>query len=375
MRHKKRYRFSAGIVLSIFLFTATACGAGRDIEQNNTGSTDEGQETSVGAETVGNSTSENSTFETEENAEIDGKSNITLGSIPANYYSESSHAGVLERFSYQTADDANGGTRTKEVIVYLPFGYDESDMDTRYTIMYLMHGGGGSETTYMGSEPNGNRLKNIIDHMIENQDIEPMIFVMPTFDTSNTTDALVETTQTFYDELVNDLIPSVETEYHTYAEDITEEGITASRNQRIFGGFSMGGTITWSVFSNAMQYFRYYLPMSGDSWAVEFYGGRDSNAETVRQLYQDVLASGYTANDYCIFAATGTADMAYDMLPPQVETMLTYPDTFVKTETDFSEGNLMLYLVEGNRHDYSYTYEYIYNGLRLFAHHQTDHLE
>ena len=271
--------------------------------------------------------------------------------------------GTLENFSYQTKDYVGDGSIVaKNAVVYLPYGYNPADITTRYNIFYLLHGGGGSERTYMGSPSNPNRLKNMIDHMIEDGHIEPLIIVMPTFSTQRTTNALVETTQTFYQEVVNDLIPAVETKYRTYAESVTEDGITASRGHRIFGGFSMGGTITWSVFSNAMQAFQYYLPMSGDSWAVGFYGGRDNNAETVERLYP----SGYAANDYSIFTATGTEDMAYDMLPPQVETMLAYPDAFIKTETDFTQGNLMLYLVEGNRHDYPYTYEYIYNGLLLF---------
>lgn len=41
-------------------------------------------------------------------------------------------------------------------------------------------------------------------------------------------------------------------------------------------------------------------------------------------------------------------------------------EAFNYTETGFQDGNFTFYLVEGNRHDYSYTYDYIYNGLRWF---------
>ena len=50
-------------------------------------------------------------------------------------------------------------------------------------------------------------------------------------------------------------------------------------------------------------------------------------------------------------------------------------ESFDYTDTGFADGNLMYYTVSGNRHDYQYTYEYVYNGLRLFAHHQAEHLE
>jgi hypothetical protein len=40
------------------------------------------------------------------------------------------------------------------------------------------------------------------------------------------------------------------------------EGLMASRNHRGFGGFSMGSVATWRTFQYALDYFRYFLPMS-----------------------------------------------------------------------------------------------------------------
>ncbi|EKC53554.1 esterase/lipase-like protein, partial [human gut metagenome] len=59
------------------------------------------------------------------------------------------------------------------------------------------------------------------------------------------------------------MIPAVESKYSTYAESVTKEGLEASRDHRGFGGFSMGSVNTWNTFRYCMDYFRYFMPMSG----------------------------------------------------------------------------------------------------------------
>lgn len=72
--------------------------------------------------------------------------------------------------------------------------------------------------------------------------------------------------------------------------------------------------------------------------------------------------------EYYVFSATGTRDVAYQGLTAQMEYMKTLTNAFDYTQTGFADGNLMYYTVEGNRHDYHYTYEYVFNGLQcLFS--------
>ena len=52
---------------------------------------------------------------------------------------------VLFRYEAQTED---GETYTKNALVYVPYGYDENDTETRYNVLYLMHGHGGGYTTF-----------------------------------------------------------------------------------------------------------------------------------------------------------------------------------------------------------------------------------
>lgn len=50
----------------------------------------------------------------------------------------------------------------------------------------------------------------------------------------------VEERSVFHLDLRENLIPAVESCFHTYAENTTEEGLEASREHRAFGGFSLG---------------------------------------------------------------------------------------------------------------------------------------
>lgn len=61
-----------------------------------------------------------------------------------------------------------------------------------------------------------------------------------------------------------DLIPAVEGTYSSYAEDTTSEGLQASRDYRAFAGFSMGCVATWRTFQYCLDYFRYFMPSSGN---------------------------------------------------------------------------------------------------------------
>lgn len=286
-------------------------------------------------------------------------SDFNFSDVPKDYTAGAESSGTLQSFSYDT-DGAS-----KEAIVYLPANYDTTGA-TSYNIFYLMHGRGGNQTTYMGSPSNPTNLKNVIDHMIENEELEPTIFVMPNLSASGSMDNYRNVANNFFEELTNDLMPAVESSFSTFAEGTTTEDFSNSRWHRGFGGFSMGSVTTWSVMSNALSDFAYFLPMSGDSWAIESMGGSSSSAETAGYLHDQVINQGFVANDFYIFSATGTEDSAYENLPSQIEAMSKYPDTFDYTDVGFNNGNLTFYSVGGNLHDYPYTYPYLYNGLQQF---------
>ncbi len=289
--------------------------------------------------------------------------NVTLTAVPGGYYDEAEHQGTLEAFAYSTRDYlGDGGAIQREATVYLPYGYNQNDTQTRYDILYLQHGAYGDERTWMYEY--GDDFKNMIDHMIEDGSIPPLIIVMPYLASGNSW--YHDTTPIFYSgEIRGDLMPAVESHYHTYAQDVTDAGFTASRSHRAFGGFSAGSTTTWRVFLEGLDRFEYFMPMSG---GLALGGDGSTDDEDAAALAQAAAASGYDKREYYVFAATGTRDLAYQGLSAQVESMKGQAGAFDFTEAGFADGNLMYYTVDGNRHDYPYTYEYVYNGLRcLFS--------
>lgn len=291
-----------------------------------------------------------------------------LENTPSEYENASEYGGTLQELSYMTKDyGGNKAERETSAMVYLPYGYDSDNADTKYNILYLMHGAYGNQYTYLGTESSGTRLKNILDHMIEKGDIDPVIVVAPYIPAGS--DFYESTNANFYQELENDLMPAVEKAYRTYAETTTPEGFRDSRSHRAFAGFSMGGAATWFTFAHELDYFAYFLPMSGDYWIDGALTGGRNPEKTARELNRIAKDSGYGTQEYFIFAATGTADIAYtpeyNNMGEQIEAMKEQ-EAFDYTETGFQDGNFTFYLVEGNRHDYSYTYDYIFNGLRWF---------
>ena len=59
--------------------------------------------------------------------------------VPSSYLSAAAQGGTVREIKYHSKDYAgNGGDITKQAFVYLPYGYDEADADTRYNILYAL---------------------------------------------------------------------------------------------------------------------------------------------------------------------------------------------------------------------------------------------
>ena len=69
--------------------------------------------------------------------------------VPSSYKTASDYPGTVTRFDYDSKDYVrNGAAITKTAYIYTPYGYDENDEETRYNIVYLMHGWGGHAGEY-----------------------------------------------------------------------------------------------------------------------------------------------------------------------------------------------------------------------------------
>ena len=258
------------------------------------------------------------------------------------YLSQSSQAGKVVEEKYQGPKGQN------TLYVYLPYNYDESK---KYNIFYLLHGGSENERTLF--HQNDTMLQLIFDHMIENGDMEPMIIVTPTW---NQTGA-----EGFWSEFRERVVPFVEGKYSTYAETTDEAGLRASRMHRAYGGFSMGAVSTWAVITHCLDIVGYFMPLSGDEWE-----NTNSAYDKAKKIADAVDKSGLAKDEYYIFCATGSNDIAYPNLSPQVEEMKKMSQ-FVYT-SDLSQGNFYFLVAQGKEHKWEEVRHYVYDVLPYFFH-------
>lgn len=334
------------LVLTIIMLCVFACGKTDNKEQSSVNNT--------------------SNISNRQSANLSGTVPDELEYIPDGYENPATQQGTLNKLTYDTWEsfsyEQKSNKITKEAWVYLPYGYTDEE---EYNVFYLSHGGWSNETTLMGTDDNPKSFKNVIDNAIQDGNIKPLIIVLPTYNNTSENDSsdyslAIQLTNQFHNELVNDLIPAVESKYSTYAKDTTPQGLKESRDHRGFGGFSMGSVNTWNTFRYCLDYFRYFMPMSG-SYTTD----GEYMADLVRQ-------QGYSSQDFFIFAASGTDDFAYSAFKAQIMAMANNSGGMFKLAKNESEGNMSFLEREGYKHDAKATDEYTYNGLRFFWNGQTD---
>ncbi len=260
---------------------------------------------------------------------------LSYREAPSDYLKECSQAGKVVKETY------NGIHGSNTLNVYLPYGYDENK---KYNIFYLMHGGGENENTIFSDDV---KLDHILDHMIMNGELEPLIVVTPTFNKSGA--------DKFYEEFRKSVVPFVEGKYSTYAASTSEADLRASRMHRAYGGFSMGGLSTWCVADHAMDLVGYFMPLSGNNW------------EGMDALTNEIDSLGLKQNEYFILAATGDEDIAYPNMLPEMNDLKTRTKYFTYT-SDFSKGNLYWLVAPGKTHWWGFVRHYVYDALPYFFH-------
>lgn len=334
------------LALTIIMLCVSACGKTDNKEQSSVNNT--------------------SNISNTQSANLSGTVPDELEYIPDGYENPATQQGTLNKLTYDTWEsfsyEQKSNKITKEAWVYLPYVYTDEE---EYNVFYLSHGGWSNETTLMGTDDNPKSFKNVIDNAIQDGNIKPLIIVLPTYNNTSENDSsdyslAIQLTNQFHNELVNDLIPAVESKYSTYAKDTTPQGLKESRDHRGFGGFSMGSVNTWNTFRYCLDYFRYFMPMSG-SYTTD----GEYMADLVRQ-------QGYSSQDFFIFAASGTDDFAYSAFKAQIMAMANNSGGMFKLAKNESEGNMSFLEREGYKHDAKANDEYTYNGLRFFWNGQTD---
>lgn len=180
--------------------------------------------------------------------------NFPEDSIPERYLKEyPGDKGSVDYITYTARDHfTNNPSVEKHAYVYLPPNYDKNK---KYNILYLFHGLNDDErawTLYLADEGTS-YVKNMMDNLIGEGKIEPFIIVTPNARGSATTDGDGEGFYYFFPELIEDLMPYIESNYSVYT---TEED---ARHHRAIAGLSMGGAQVLSYgMSDNLKYFSWF---------------------------------------------------------------------------------------------------------------------
>lgn len=281
--------------------------------------------------------------------------------VPAVYEQEAEQRGEVVRIDYDTRDyaEGTGAVRTNMAYVYLPYGYDEHT-DRCYNVLYFVHGHYGTAATTFEAE-NG-LVRKLLDHMTENGDMASTIVVSPSYNYGQPTADYADADpycEALPQELVNDLMPVVESRYRTYSQSTDAAGLEASREHRAIGGFSMGAVTTWYALEHTLDYFKYFMPVSADCWSLGRFAGMNRPDETAQYLADIIRQSSYTGNGFYIWAASGTDDSAYRETLVQIEAMARLTEMFPLSNLTFHEK-------DGARHEFRPLAEYFYNALPFF---------
>lgn len=296
------------------------------------------------------------------------KDRIDADDIPEGYLTKAEHQGRVEKIRYNTYNaDTQQNDAVKSVMVYFPAGYDTSDQS--YNVLYLLHGSNGSPKNYLNPDE-VTEFQCLLDHMIESGELEPLIVAAVSYVPSEGMPAWlplpkqVETASAFPRELVEDIIPQVESKCRSYGASASGMNIAASRDHRAIAGFSMGGVCTWYAFIQQMQAFRWFLPISEASWddGEEGISGIMDSDLSAQVLYEAVGAQGYGKEDFMLFVATGSEDSAFEITTSQMVSLLEYDDMFKPGV------NTSCTMMQNGEHTMRALYTYMYHILpSLFA--------
>jgi enterochelin esterase-like enzyme len=145
----------------------------------------------------------------------------------------------------------------RRLTVYTPPGYETGK--NKYPVLYLLHGSGGDEEAWISL----GRLSTIMDNLIANGKIVPMIVVMPNGNAAKQA-APGETKEnfTYKPGMSNTLGNSVPGSYELSFDEIVKftdsrYRTKAEKSQRALAGLSMGGSHSIVISANHPNMFNY----------------------------------------------------------------------------------------------------------------------
>jgi enterochelin esterase family protein len=220
------------------------------------------------------------------------------------------HGDVSAKWYFSKATNA-----WRKFYVYCPPGYNK-DINKKYPVLYLQHGGGEDETGWVRQ----GKVDIILDNLIAEKKAVPMLIVM---ENSNAvkpgetargmmmggapgSNEWMSGTSTFKEVLINDLIPFVDKNYRTIAD----------RDHRAMAGLSMGGFLSVHTVFEHPETFSYLGAFSG--------GMRVSPSDDLNTLYHGTLKdpNAFNKKFKLFFQSIGTDEGPWPRVKQNHEVLL-----------------------------------------------------
>jgi len=246
--------------------------------------------------------------------------------------------GTVEHITYQSV--TTGLERGANVL--LPADYS---VDKQYAVLYFLHGIFGDENSLIGD--NNNKIKELVANLAAEGRTRDMIAVFPNMyaktDPNQQPGFSAEAVlpyDNFINDLVNDLIPVIESKYSVYSD----------RENRAILGFSMGGRETLFIGLSRPDLFGYIGAIAPAPGLVP---GKDNFMDHVGQMQEeDVRFAEGAILPELLMVCCGTRDGVVGKFP------LSYHELFEKNNVEH-----LWYEVPGADHDSNAIRSGIYNFL------------
>ena len=185
---------------------------------------------------------------------------------------------------------------TNHAIVYLPPTYDAKNAEKKYPVFYLISGTTDTEEVYYKV----GRMNYILDNLLAEGKAKEMIIVLPY---GNPTKLLYNAPQNpmfmgdvFGNDLINDLMPYIESNYLTIND----------REHRAIGGFSRGGNQGLSNGLNNLDKFSYLCSYSSftSTNIPDVYDNADDTNQKINLFWLGIGTDDFlygTSRDYLEF--------------------------------------------------------------------------
>ncbi|HEX6994948.1 MAG TPA: alpha/beta hydrolase-fold protein [Gammaproteobacteria bacterium] len=204
--------------------------------------------------------------------------------------------GEVQSFSYVSKSI----DRERNVVVYLPPGYEQGSES--YPVLYLLHGAGGDERTWIDRQ----QANVILDNLIADGKVEPFIVVMPYGYTRRLEEGqrrrgpadYKTDMEEFAVDFVNDLIPQVESRYRVLADS----------EHRAIAGLSMGGGQALAI---GLTHPELFTAVAGFSSAMQIANSPDWGGVDM----PSVLANADKINEHLdlLWVGCGTEDTLFNV--------------------------------------------------------------